>query len=159
MARGAVGHYLPSVRTHLILCADDDPDDRMLLRDAARECGITNVAFVEDGEQLLQYLRRQGLYADGANAPEPSIVLLDLNMPRLDGREALREMKADPRLRSVPVVVLTTSSADADVAATYAEGASSYVVKPVSYDGLVRVLRDISEYWFETVKLPGEATT
>jgi len=137
-----------------VLCADDDPDDRLLLADAARECGLGRVVFVEDGEQVLAYLRGDGPYADRSAAPPPALVLLDLNMPRKDGREALREIKADPALRSIPVVVLTTSSATSDVATVYDEGASSYVVKPLSYDGLIGVLEELSRYWFQTVRLP-----
>jgi CheY-like chemotaxis protein len=142
----------------VILCADDDPDDRLLLRDAARACGLGTVVFVEDGEEALAYLRGEGRFADRDSAPVPSIVLLDLNMPRKDGREALREIRADARLRQIPVVVLTTSSAPTDIDGMYAIGASSYVVKPLSFDGLIGVLRDVAHYWFETVRLPARAT-
>jgi CheY-like chemotaxis protein len=139
-----------------MLCADDDPDDRLLLRDAARECGLGPVSFVDDGEELLAYLRREGKFADASEWPWPSIVLLDLNMPRKDGREVLREIKSDPRLRTLPVVIMTTSSAPFDVAVSYETGASSYITKPVSYEGLLSVVRNIASYWFDTVSLPPE---
>lgn len=138
----------------VILCADDDPDDRILLRDAAAECGLGPVVFVDDGEQALDYLRRKGQYAGPEPAPRPLVVLLDLNMPRVDGRQVLETMKRDPALRSIPVVVLTTSSAAWDVAKSYELGASSYITKPVSYDGLVKVAEMLKGYWLETVRLP-----
>jgi CheY-like chemotaxis protein len=139
-----------------ILCADDDADDRLLMQDALGESRLANrVEFVEDGEELMAYLTRAGRWSDPASSPRPGLILLDLNMPRKDGREALREIKADPSLRSIPVVVLTTSSAEADIMASYGIGANSYIVKPVTFEGLVEVTRQLRRYWFEIVELPG----
>ncbi len=140
-----------------MLCAEDDPDDRMLMRDAIAECDfLDGVQFVDDGADLLAYLRRQGSYADPERSPRPGIVVLDLNMPRVDGREALRQIKGDPDLRSIPVVILTTSSAPSDIATTYQFGASSFITKPSSYSELVNVVAELRRYWFETVRLPSE---
>jgi two-component system, response regulator len=142
-----------------ILLADDDPDDRMLARDALDESRLANdLHEVVDGEELLEYLRRQGKYADPASAPRPGLILLDLNMPRKDGREALREIKADPELRSIPVVVLTTSQAEEDIYRTYDLGVSSFITKPVSFEGLVSVMKALGRYWFEIVELPRGAS-
>jgi CheY-like chemotaxis protein len=144
-------------RNAVILCAEDDPDDRLLLRDAAREIGFGPIVFVEDGEQALAYLRREGKYKDPESSPRPAVVLLDLNMPRVDGRQVLAEMKNDATLRAIPVVILTTSNADWDVAGSYASGASSFITKPVTFEGLVNVARTLNNYWFDTVRLPGDA--
>jgi CheY-like chemotaxis protein len=141
-----------------LLLADDDPDDCMLAREALAESRLANHLFVVgDGEELLQFLRHEGTYADPATSPRPGLILLDLNMPRKDGREALREMKADPHLRSIPVVVLTTSQAEEDIVRTYDLGVSSYISKPVSFEGLVEVMRVLGRYWFEIVELPDSA--
>ena len=138
-----------------ILIADDDPDDRMLARDALEESRLANdLHFVEDGSDLLDYLKRRGKWADPADSPRPGLILLDLNMPRLDGREALRAMKDDKELRGIPVVVLTTSKAEEDIYRTYDLGVNSFVTKPVTFDGLVEVMRVIGRYWFEIVELP-----
>src|ERR671929_266704 len=138
-----------------ILMADDDPDDREMTREAFAESRLANdLRFVEDGEELMDYLRRRGKYADPASAPRPGLILLDLNMPRKDGREALREIKADPELRSIPVVVLTTSQAEEDIYRTYDLGVSSFITKPVSFEGLVAVMKALGRYWFEIVELP-----
>src|SRR5207245_2673712 len=138
-----------------ILMADDDADDRMMAREALEECRLANdLRFVEDGVELLAYLRRQGRYAAPGAAPRPGLLLLDLNMPRMDGREALREIKADPSLRRIPVVVMTTSKAEEDIYRTYDLGVSSYVTKPVSFEGLVDVMKAIGRYWLEIVALP-----
>jgi two-component system response regulator len=110
--------------------------------------------FVVDGQELLDYLRHEGAYANGADAPEPGIILLDLNMPKKDGREALAEIKSDPALRHIPVVVLTTSKAEEDIFRTYGLGVNSFITKPVTFGGLVEVLRAWSRYWFEIVELP-----
>jgi CheY-like chemotaxis protein len=140
----------------MILLADDDSDDRLLVKDALAECGQTvNLVCVENGEQLVDYLFRRGNYAAPAAAPRPGLVLLDLNMPRKDGREALREIKAEPTLRRIPVVAFTTSRADTDVATLYDLGANSFVTKPVQFEQLVAVIKKINQYWFETVELPG----
>lgn len=138
-----------------ILIAEDDPDDRMLLSDAFLESRVSNeIHFVEDGEQLLAYLRREGQYADPEKAPFPGMILLDLNMPKMDGREALAIIKADPALQRIPVVVLTTSKAEADIVRTYGLGVSSFIAKPVTFEGLVEVVQAIGHYWIEIVELP-----
>jgi CheY-like chemotaxis protein len=141
----------------VILLADDDEEDRMLAADAMVESRVANdLRFVEDGEELLDYLYKRGRYAAQDSAPTPGLILLDLNMPRKDGREALREIKADPDLRRIPIVVLTTSKAEEDIYRTYDLGANSFITKPVSFEGLVGVMRDIGRYWIEIVELPPE---
>lgn len=142
-----------------ILVADDDPDDRMMIEEAFEENRVANaVEFVEDGEELMAYLRREGEYAKLAGKPYPGIILLDLNMPRKDGREALRELKADPDLCRIPVVVLTTSQAEEDIVRTYGLGVSSFVTKPVSFEGLVEAIKVICQYWIQIVALPPECS-
>jgi CheY-like chemotaxis protein len=142
-------------RPIVILLADDDEEDRMLAADALAESRVVNdLRFVEDGDELLDYLYHRGKYAEAHSSPQPGLILLDLNMPRKDGREALREIKADPDLRRIPVVVLTTSQAEEDIYRTYDLGANSFITKPVSFDGLVNVMRDIGRYWIEIVELP-----
>ena len=139
------------------LMADDDPDDRLLAQKALREDHLMNgMRFVEDGEELLDYLRRRGKFSDPACAPRPRVILLDLNMPRKDGRQALQEIKSDPRLRRIPVVVLTTSTAEEDIVRSYDLGVNAYITKPVTFDALSDVMRDLSRFWFETVQLPGD---
>jgi CheY-like chemotaxis protein len=138
-----------------ILMADDDPDDRMMAARALHEYRLkNNIRFVEDGEELLDYLHHRGKYAAPASSPRPGLILLDLNMPRKDGREALAEIKADPELRTIPVVVLTTSSAEEDVLRTYGLGVNSYITKPVTFQRLAEVMKVLSIYWFEIVRLP-----
>lgn len=144
----------PAGKPMVILMADDDADDRLLAQDALAECAfVSDLHFVENGEQLLDYLHRRGEYAKAAS-PRPGLILLDLNMPRKDGREALREIKADPELRRIPVIVLTTSKADTDVSQIYELGANSFISKPVSFDSLVNVMKILGNYWFEVVELP-----
>ncbi|MFT4586769.1 MAG: CheY-like chemotaxis protein [Candidatus Binatia bacterium] len=139
----------------IILLAEDDADDRLLARDALAESRIANdLHCVEDGEELMNYLRRRNEYADPHSSPRPGIILLDLNMPRKDGREALREIKEDPSLKSIPVIVLTTSKAEEDILRTYELGVSSYIRKPVTFDGLVKVMEALGNYWFQLVELP-----
>ncbi len=143
------------VRSITILLADDDPDDRLLARQALEKSRLANdLRCVEDGEELLDYLHRRGKYADPKESPRPGLILLDLNMPRKDGREALREIKNDPRLRDIPIVVLTTSKAEEDVARTYNLGVNSYITKPVQFSALVEIMKAIGTYWFEIVELP-----
>jgi CheY-like chemotaxis protein len=138
--------------------ADDDPDDRELAREAIVASRLRNpLYFVEDGEELLDFLNRRGKYSAGT-APRPGLILLDLNMPRMDGREALRAIKADPVLRTIPTVVLTTSNADEDVLSCYSLGANSFITKPVTFDRLVEVMRALGAYWFDTVDLPADTT-
>ena len=138
-----------------ILVAEDDADDRMLLEDAFKESSLGNdVRFVEDGEQLLAYLRRQGEFAEPDDAPFAGLILLDLNMPKMDGREALNIIKNDAVLRAIPVVVLTTSAEEDDVFYAYRLGVSSYISKPVTFEGLVNVVKVLDAYWNETVELP-----
>ncbi len=138
-----------------ILMADDDADDRRLTQEAFEEGRLINdVRFVENGEQLLAYLRKQGAYAPPVDAPRPGLILLDLNMPRKDGRTVLKELKTDPELRQIPVVVLTTSKADEDIYKSYDLGVNSYIVKPVTFEALVDILQTLEKYWFEIVELP-----
>jgi CheY-like chemotaxis protein len=138
-----------------ILMAEDDADDRMLVKDAFRESRLGNdLFFVQDGEELMDYLLHQDEYANAASAPRPGLILLDLNMPRKDGREALVEIKADPNLRRIPVVVLTTSKAEEDILRTYDLGAAGFITKPVTFEGLVEVVKSLGKYWFEIVELP-----
>ena len=142
-------------KSMVILMADDDADDRLLAKDALAECQLAgDLHFVENGEELLDYLHRRGKYTQLAESPRPGLILLDLNMPKKDGREALREIKADPVLRKIPVVVLTTSKADTDIGRIYELGANSFISKPVSFESLVDVMKTIGRYWFEIVELP-----
>jgi CheY-like chemotaxis protein len=137
-----------------ILIADDDPEDRMLAEDALKESRLANdIRFVEDGEELLEYLQARGRYAPPEHTPRPGIILLDLNMPRKDGREALKELKSDPELRRIPVVVLTTSKAEEDIYRTYDLGVNSFITKPVTFDALVQIMRTLGQYWFEIVEI------
>ncbi|MHB8690940.1 MAG: response regulator [Solirubrobacteraceae bacterium] len=136
--------------------ADDDEEDRELTQEALYDSRLGNeMRFVVDGQDLLDYLRRDGPYADPAvDAPRPGIILLDLNMPRMDGREALAEIKADASLRAIPICVLTTSKDEEDVLRTYDLGVSSFITKPVTFAGLVEVMQTWTRYWFEIVELP-----
>jgi CheY-like chemotaxis protein len=139
----------------VILLADDDEEDRMLACDALAESRLSNeISCVTDGEDLMDYLHRRGKYAPPAEAPRPGLILLDLNMPKKDGREALREIKSDPDLRQISVVVLTTSKAEEDIYSSYDSGASSFISKPVTFEGLVDVMKGLGRYWFEIVDLP-----
>jgi two-component system response regulator len=138
-----------------ILVADDDADDRMLIGDAFQEAHLSNpVDFVEDGIELLEYLKREGKFSDLSEQHLPGIILLDLNMPRMDGRTALAEIRKDPVLRKIPVVVLTTSQSEEDILRTYDLGVNSFITKPVTFDGLVNVVQVLNKYWIEIVALP-----
>jgi len=140
-----------------ILMADDDEDDRILTQDALEESRVRNTLYcVEDGVELLEYLRREGKYADPVTSPRPGLILLDLNMPRKDGREALKEIKADPELRNIPVVILTTSGQEEDKIKGYNLGAASFITKPVNFEGLVELMKALGKYWIEFVELPNE---
>ncbi len=145
--------------TITILIADDDPDDRLMAKEALEECRLANhIDFVQDGVELLDYLRAGGRYAAPAAARRPGLIILDLNMPKMDGREALREIKADPSLRRIPVVVMTTSKAEEDIYRTYDLGVNSFITKPVTFDGLVEVMKVLGRYWIEIVELPDSGT-
>lgn len=140
-----------------ILMADDDPEDREFAREALEGSRLANdFRTVSDGVELLAYLRREGEWGEPGSAPRPGLILLDLKMPRMDGLEALREIRSDPELRNLPVVVLTTSGADEDIARSYELGANSYIRKPVTFEGLVEALGAVGRYWFEVVEIPGE---
>ena len=145
----------PSKKAITILVADDDSDDRMMIREALEENRLANdLRFVDDGEELMDYLLRLGKYQSPSSSPRPGIILLDLNMPRKDGREALKEIKSHAHLRGIPIIVLTTSKAQEDIFRTYDTGVSSFVTKPVTFDALVAITRSIGNYWFEIVELP-----
>ncbi len=138
-----------------ILMADDDDEDYMLTVEAFQEARISNPVYrVKDGEELMEYLLLEGKYSSREEAPLPSLILLDLNMPRKDGREALQEILAHVDLRRIPVVVMTTSDAKEDIARCYEIGANSYIVKPITYEGLVKAIRLVGQYWLEMVELP-----
>jgi CheY-like chemotaxis protein len=144
-----------AVTSITILMAEDDPDDRFLAQEALEEARLTNrLYFVHHGEALMDYLYRRGDYAAPGAAPRPGLILLDLNMPKKDGREALEEIKADPDLRRIPVVVLTTSKAEEDVLRSYDLGVNAYITKPVTFESLVEVMRALGKFWFEIVQLP-----
>ena len=142
-----------------ILICDDDEDDRMLTQQALEDAHISNsVRFVEDGEQLLDYLYQRGAYAgETGKAPRPGLILLDLNMPKIDGREALKKIKGDPALRDIPVVVLSTSRLDEDIARSYQLGVNSFITKPVTFSGLVEAMNVLGRYWLEIIELPPAA--
>lgn len=138
-----------------ILLADDDADDRMMATEALEESRlVNNLHCVVDGEELMDYLYHRGKYTDPETSPRPGLILLDLNMPRKDGREALEEIKADPDLRQIPVVVLTTSQAEEDIYRTYDLGVNSFITKPVLFESLVELMKTLGKYWFEIVELP-----
>jgi two-component system, response regulator len=140
-----------------IVVADDDPDDRMMIKDAFEEAKLGNpVDFVQDGVELMEYLRREGAYKNMSNQPYPGFILLDLNMPRKDGRTALKEIKESAELHRIPIVILTTSKAEEDIIKTYNLGVNSFICKPVSFDGLVEIVKTVGRYWIEIVALPPE---
>lgn len=142
----------PDARPIDILLVEDDPGDVLITTEALEHSKVTNtLATVEDGEQALAYLRREGRYAD---VTRPDLILLDLNLPRRDGREVLAEIKADPELRRIPVVVLTTSSAEEDILRSYDLHANAYVSKPVDFERFVEVVRQVDEFFFTVVRLP-----
>lgn len=138
-----------------ILLADDDEDDCMLAREALAESRLSSELYVvRDGEELMDYLYHRGRYVSLSSSPRPGLILLDLNMPKKDGREALKEIKNDPELRKIPVIILTTSKAPEDIYRTYELGANSFIIKPMNFAALVEVMRTIGKYWFEIVELP-----
>jgi CheY-like chemotaxis protein len=138
-----------------ILMAEDDPDDRLMVKEALAEARIINaIEFVNDGEELLDYLKRRGEFSYLKGEPYPGLILLDLNMPRKDGRDALMEIKSDTRLKHIPVVALTTTRSEEDITNLYACGINSYIIKPITFDALVEVMKALTSYWFEIVELP-----
>ena len=138
----------------LVLLADDDPDDQMLVQDAFAQAKIgAQLRCVNDGEELLAYLRREGEFAGLRDEDEPSLILLDLNMPRKNGQDALREIKADPLLSHIPVIALSTTLDAEDVVQTYKSGVSSFIAKPTTFVELVAIMNQFLRYWFETVVL------
>ena len=142
-----------------ILICEDDEDDRMLTQQALQDAHVVNTLhFVENGEQLLDYLYQRGQYAgETGTAPRPGLILLDLNMPTMDGREALKAIKGDPALAGIPVVVLSTSSLDEDIIRSYQLGVNSFITKPVTFSGLVDAMNVLGRYWLEIVELPPAA--
>ena len=138
-----------------LLLADDDPDDRMLVNDDLEEADWTvDLRDVEDGDELIDYLRRRGRYANRAESPRPGLILLDLKMPRRGGLQALKEIKETDLICRIPIVVLTTSSAEEDIAGAYDLGANSYIVKPSSFSALVDMMQTLEKYWLDVVTLP-----
>lgn len=138
-----------------ILMAEDDAEDREMTQEAFEESKLANdLRFVFDGVELLDYLKRRGQYSDPATSPFPGLILLDLNMPKKDGREALREIKADPDLKNIRVVIMTTSKAEEDIERSYDLSAASYITKPVTFAGLAEVIKTLGKYWLEIVELP-----
>src|SRR5689334_16963384 len=147
-----------TTRRITILMADDDCDDREMAREAFQENHLANdIRFVQDGVELMDYLKRRGKYEDPAVSPLPGLILLDLNMPKKDGREALAEIKADPELQRIPVVILTTSKQEEDIYRSYQLHANSYITKPVTFEQLVHVVSTLGKYWLEIVALPENA--
>jgi len=141
----------------LILMADDDEDDILLTQKALEKGKLLNTLYsVRDGEELLDYLLHRGAFTDVENAPRPGIILLDLNMPKKDGREALKEIKSHPDLQDIPIVVFTTSKAEEDIYRSYRLGVNSFITKPVTFDSLIDVMQALGKYWFEIVTLPTE---
>ncbi|HEY3921435.1 MAG TPA: response regulator [Gaiellaceae bacterium] len=138
-----------------ILLADDDEEDLQMTLEALRENRLGNdMRVTRDGEELMDYLLQRGDYSNPVDAPPPGLILLDLNMPKKDGREALAEIKSDARLRQIPVIVLTTSQAEEDIVRTYDLGVNSFITKPVTFAGLVDAMKVMAQYWFEIVELP-----
>lgn len=140
-----------------ILIADDDQDDCQMIKEAFHESRLVNkLHFVHDGEELMNYLLHRGAYSEAEKFPMPGLILLDLNMPKKDGREALKEIKSHERLRQIPVVVLTTSKAEEDIYRTYSFGVNSFISKPVTFTSFVEIMKNLGKYWFEIVELPAE---
>jgi CheY-like chemotaxis protein len=142
-------------RPPILLIAEDDPDDRQWIKEALVETHVTaDVRFVEDGEELMDFLNHRGKYKTSSTLAYPGLILLDLNMPKKDGREALKDIKSDPRLRHIPVIILTTSKSKEDIFRTHDTGANSVILKPVTYSGLVEIMQSVKKYWFEVAELP-----
>lgn len=146
---------MPDARPVDILLAEDDEDDYFLTKEALEESHLANTLYwVRDGEELVEFLRHKGAYTDKSKAPRPGLILLDLNMPRKDGRETLMEIKTDPELRRIPVIVLTTSDAEEDVIRSYDLGVNSFIQKPVSFVEFIATVQQLTDYWFQLVRLP-----
>ena len=138
-----------------ILMVDDDKDDQMLTEKALKENGLRNpMRFLSDGEEMLDYLKRKGKFSTPESSPRPCLIILDLNMPRMDGRKALLFLKADPDLKKIPVVVLSTSRSEEDITRSYNLGADSFIVKPVDFNGLISMAESLKKYWLQVVELP-----
>jgi len=138
-----------------ILIADDDDDDYLLARDALLENKLHNkLCRVRNGEEILDFLQNKGVFISSEDAPRPSIIILDLNMPKKDGRKALAEIKECPDLRRIPIVVMTASRAEEDIRRSYDLGANTYIRKPDNYQEMVKVFGILKSYWFETSELP-----
>jgi len=143
---------LTQIRIHM---CDDDPDDQLLVSDALEEARLgIPIDFTTNGKELLQYLNREDKYSHLIDQPLPGLILLDLNMPVMDGREVLSKLKQHDKFRSIPIIILTTSKAEADIARTYDMGVNSFIMKPVSFDSLVEMIRSVTDYWFHLVSLP-----
>lgn len=139
----------------VILIADDDPDDQMFIREAFEDLGLEcSLKFAVDGQDLLDYLHHDCAWVDPKASPRPHLILLDLNMPRVDGREALRQIKANPELKNIPVVMFTTSKHDVDILQCYRAHANSYVTKPTTFEGLMKFVEVLTRYWLDVVSLP-----
>ncbi len=144
-----------AIKPAVILLADDDEDDVVLVRDSFQRSKLSNdLRVVEDGVELMEYLRREGVFADPERSPRPDIILLDLNMPRMDGREALKEIKKDQKFKDIPVIILTTSQTHADISRSYQDGANCFITKPVTFQSMCEVVNRFGEYWFQIVRLP-----
>ena len=142
----------------VLLMADDDEDDCMLVQDAVREVFQSeDFRCLCDGQELMSYLLHQGIYADPETSPLPDLILLDLNMPRKDGRQALQEIKGHPLLKAIPILIFSTSQEQEEIELCYKLGANSYLIKPVSFDKLVEIVRCMSNYWFNIASLPPSA--
>ncbi|NIQ00433.1 MAG: response regulator [Nitrospinaceae bacterium] len=145
---------MQTLKPFTILIAEDDEDDYLLTMEALKEAGVHNdVHWVKDGEELLDYLDTAVTNGNG-NGPRLGMILLDLNMPKKDGREALGDIKAHPSLKKIPVVIMTTSKAESDITQSYELGVNSFIQKPVRFHDLVHVIKVLADYWFDTVKLP-----
>jgi CheY-like chemotaxis protein len=138
-----------------ILIAEDDQDDRQWIKEALAKCHFEQqLHFVVDGEELMDFLLHRGKFTATGNLAYPGLILLDLNMPKKDGRESLKEIKSDPRIRHIPTIILTTSRAEEDTFRTYNLGANSVIHKPVTFDNLVQIMQTLTDYWFKVVELP-----
>jgi len=144
-------------KTLPILIAEDDEDDYLLTIEAFEESQLLNDLYiVKDGEELLDFLYHRGVYKEIKSSPRPGLILLDLNMPKKDGREVLKEIKGDSSLCSIPIIILTTSKAEEDIYLSYLLGGNSFIVKPVTFKGLVEIIKQLGNYWFEIVELPSK---